>query len=82
MVVVELNRQAYETLKAEKHLGIVPGAAHLLEDPETLQEVAHVAAHWFKRRLEPNREVKSTRGATPKGRKTGNRRQGIDLEST
>jgi pimeloyl-ACP methyl ester carboxylesterase len=50
-VVIELNRQAYEKLKVEKHLAIVEGATHLFEEPGTLQEVARLAAAWFKRHL-------------------------------
>lgn len=50
-VVIELNRKAYERLKAEKHLAIVPGATHLFEEPGTLQEVARLAAAWFRRHL-------------------------------
>lgn len=46
-VVIELNRQAYEQLKAEKQLVIVPGATHLFEEPGTLEEVARLAANWF-----------------------------------
>ena len=47
--VLELNRQAYEKLQAKKHLAIVKGATHLFEEPGTLQEVAHLAAAWFRR---------------------------------
>ena len=43
-VVIELNRQAYEQLKAKKHLAVVPGATHLFEEPGALQEVARLAA--------------------------------------
>lgn len=50
-VVVELNRRAYEKLQAKKHLAIVKGATHLFEEPGTLQEVARLAAAWFKRHL-------------------------------
>jgi dienelactone hydrolase len=50
-VVLELNRQAYANLKIEKHLAIVKGATHLFEEPGTLQEVARLAAAWFKRHL-------------------------------
>jgi putative phosphoribosyl transferase len=49
--VIELNRQALKALKAEKTLVIVPGATHLFEEPGTLEEVAHLAADWFRRRL-------------------------------
>jgi putative phosphoribosyl transferase len=50
-LVIELNRKAYERLKTEKHLAIVPGATHLFEEPGTLQEVARLAAAWFRRHL-------------------------------
>jgi dienelactone hydrolase len=50
-IVIDLNREAYAKLKAEKHLEIVPGATHLFEEPGTLQEVARLAADWFKRYL-------------------------------
>ena len=56
-VVIELNRQAYEELKTEKHLEIVPGATHLFEEPGTLQEVARLAGQWFGRYLGQKREV-------------------------
>ena len=46
--VIELNRQAYEQLKVEKYLAVVPGATHLFEEPGALQEVARLAAQWFK----------------------------------
>jgi dienelactone hydrolase len=46
-VVIELNRQAYENLKTEKHLAVVTGATHLFEEPGTLHEVARLAANWF-----------------------------------
>jgi len=54
--VIELNRQAYDNLKAEKHLAIVKGATHLFEEPGTLPEVARLAAHWFKRHLGGKRQ--------------------------
>jgi dienelactone hydrolase len=50
-IVIDLNREAYAKLKAEKHLAIVPGATHLFEEPGTLQEVARLAADWFKQYL-------------------------------
>ena len=50
-VVIELNRQAYEKLQTKKHLAIVEGATHLFEEPGTLQEVARLAAAWFRRYL-------------------------------
>jgi dienelactone hydrolase len=55
-VVLQLNRQAYEKLNAEKQLAIVKGATHLFEEPGTLPEVARLAAHWFSRHLGRKRE--------------------------
>ncbi len=55
-VVLELNRQAYDNLKAEKHLAIVEGATHLFEEPGTLREVARLAANWFTRHLGRKRD--------------------------
>ncbi|MBI4489477.1 MAG: dienelactone hydrolase family protein [Deltaproteobacteria bacterium] len=50
-VVIELNQRAYERLKAEKQLVIIPGATHLFEEPGALEEVARLACEWFKRYL-------------------------------
>jgi dienelactone hydrolase len=58
-IVIDLNRQAYRKLKAEKQLEIVPGATHLFEEPGTLQEVARLAADWFKRYLGNRPHLKS-----------------------
>jgi len=45
--VIELNRRAYEQLRAPKQLEIVPGATHLFEEPGTLEQVAELARDWF-----------------------------------
>lgn len=50
-LVIELNRKAYEQITAEKEMVIVPGATHLFEEPGALEEVAQLAARWFKARL-------------------------------
>lgn len=52
-MVIDLNRQAYEHLRCEKQLVIVPGATHLFEEPGTLEEVARLATRWFVRWLGP-----------------------------
>jgi pimeloyl-ACP methyl ester carboxylesterase len=49
--VLELNRQACEQLHCVKQLKIVPGATHLFEEPNTLEEVARLACDWFRRYL-------------------------------
>jgi putative phosphoribosyl transferase len=57
--VIELNRAAFEQLRCEKQLVIVPGATHLFEEPGALDEVTRLAREWFERHLapvEPNRE--------------------------
>ena len=45
--VLQLNRLAFESLRCEKRLAVVPGATHLFEEPGTLEEVARLAAEWF-----------------------------------
>jgi putative phosphoribosyl transferase len=49
--VIDLNQQAYDQLRCEKELVIIPGATHLFEEPGTLEEVARQAASWFARHL-------------------------------
>ncbi len=52
-VVLEFNRQAYDWLRAEKKLTIVPGATHLFEEPGALEVVAYLASDWFSKHLCP-----------------------------
>jgi len=49
--VIRLNRAAYDRLRCEKQLIIVPGATHLFEEPGTLEEVARLARDWFAQHL-------------------------------
>ncbi len=51
--VIDLNRQAYDLLRCEKKLEIVPGATHLFEEPGTLELAAEHAAKWFRSQLAP-----------------------------
>lgn len=46
-VVIKLNQAAYDVLRCEKQLVIVPGATHLFEEPGTLETVAQLARDWF-----------------------------------
>jgi putative phosphoribosyl transferase len=48
-VVVEVNREAYGSLRCEKRLEVIPGAGHLFEEPGALERVAELAADWFLR---------------------------------
>ena len=52
--VIEMNQSAYELLTCEKKLIIVPGAAHLFEEPGTLEQVAEHACQWFLQYLRRN----------------------------
>lgn len=49
--VIEMNREAFVKISAEKALEIVPGAGHLFEEPGALDEVARLAGDWFRRYL-------------------------------
>ncbi len=49
--VEKLNREALTLLPGEKEMVVVPGATHLFEEPGTLEEVARLAASWFKKYL-------------------------------
>jgi putative phosphoribosyl transferase len=51
--VIELNRQAYALMKAEKEIRIIDGASHLFEEAGKLEEVAAIAAEWFNQYLVP-----------------------------
>ena len=46
--VITMNKTALQALPAEKKLEIIPGATHLFEEPGKLEEVAKLAANWFK----------------------------------
>jgi pimeloyl-ACP methyl ester carboxylesterase len=51
--VIPLNEQAYEALRCEKALRLIPGASHLFEEPGKLELVADMAADWFVSHLQP-----------------------------
>ena len=55
-IVIQLNQQAYNFIKAEKELRIIPGTSHLFEEPGALEQVAHLAAEWFNKHLLKKRE--------------------------
>jgi putative phosphoribosyl transferase len=46
--VIRMNRDALARLGSVKEMRIVPGATHLFEEPGTLEEVARLAAAWFR----------------------------------
>lgn len=49
--VIQMNQEAYDQLRCEKRMEIVPGASHLFEEPGTLETVARLARDWFTRYL-------------------------------
>lgn len=50
-VVISLNRQAMQRMRAPVSLEIVPDATHLFEEPGALDEVARLALAWCTRYL-------------------------------
>jgi dienelactone hydrolase len=46
--VIELNQRAWNELRCEKQLEVIPGATHLFEEPGTLEQVANLASDWFR----------------------------------
>ena len=53
--VIALNKSAFERLRCEKAIEIVPGATHLFEEPGTLEIVTEKAASWFATHFEADR---------------------------
>lgn len=49
--VLQLNRDAFAQLRSIKRLEIIPGASHLFEEGNTLDEVADLAGRWFAKYL-------------------------------
>lgn len=50
-LVLRLNEEALENLHCIKRLHVIPGASHLFEETNKLQQVAQLAAAWFKNYL-------------------------------
>jgi putative phosphoribosyl transferase len=49
--VIEMNREAMAHMTATVHLDIVPGATHLFEEPDALEQVERLSGDWFIRYL-------------------------------
>jgi putative phosphoribosyl transferase len=49
--VLALNQETLARLSCDKRLAIIPGATHLFEEQGALDDVAHLAAHWFRNHL-------------------------------
>jgi hypothetical protein len=46
-----MNREVGQQLQCEQRLAVVPGATHLFEEPDALEQVAMLAGDWFCRHL-------------------------------
>lgn len=66
-VVEDLNRQAQAQLRCESSLVIVPGATHLFEEPDTLEEVAGLACDWFLSHANPGQQSRKNPNEPPAG---------------
>jgi predicted alpha/beta-hydrolase family hydrolase len=49
--VLRLNERAYAELRCMRSLAVVPHATHLFQEPGALEEVARLAAEWFRKHL-------------------------------
>src|SRR5262249_388186 len=56
-VVIKLNEDAFARLHCEKELKIGPRVTDLFEEEGALEEVARLAADWFRRHLRTARDV-------------------------
>jgi len=45
--VIELNEMAREQMRCEVKLEFIPGATHLFEEPDALEQVAKLASEWL-----------------------------------
>lgn len=51
VAIAHLNKLAFDRMRCEKRLEIVPGASHLFEEPGALERVADLARGWFQLHL-------------------------------
>jgi len=72
---IALNERAFRQLASPKELVLVNRATHLVEEPETMEEVARLATNWFERFLAepgprhcapPPRAMPTYAGAAPR----------------
>jgi putative phosphoribosyl transferase len=55
--VITLNQAAFNALRCEKELVVIPGATHLFEEPGALETVAQLARRWFDRYMSQDRQA-------------------------
>jgi putative phosphoribosyl transferase len=51
--VISMNEEASAQMRCARDLRIIPGASHLFEEAGALEQVAQMAAEWFKKHFEP-----------------------------
>lgn len=49
--VIKLNQEAADQMTIKPKIEIIPGATHLFEEPETLEQAAELALDWLQRHL-------------------------------
>ncbi|NOJ92945.1 dienelactone hydrolase [Corallococcus sp. CA049B] len=54
---LDINRRAYEALRADKRMDIIPGATHHFQEDSELEQVAELAGEWFLQHLGDPREA-------------------------
>ncbi|WP_138429184.1 dienelactone hydrolase family protein [Fodinibius saliphilus] len=57
---VNINQNAIKYLKPNKQLAIVPGASHMFEEADKLNEAANITLSWFKKHLSWDKSKAST----------------------
>jgi putative phosphoribosyl transferase len=61
-LVIELNKEAFASLRCKKEMKIVPGATRLFEEHGALEQVARLAAEWFKEHLQAQPRASAASG--------------------
>jgi putative phosphoribosyl transferase len=61
-LVIELNKEAFASLRCKKEMKIIPGATRLFEEPGALEQVARLAAEWFKEHLQAQPRASAASG--------------------
>lgn len=61
-LVIELNKEAFTRLRCKKDMKIIPGATHLFEEPGALEQVARLAAEWFREHLQAQPRTSAASG--------------------
>jgi len=57
--IVNINQHALQRLKTKNQLAVVPGASHLFEEPDKINEAAKIAISWYRKHvaIEPQQRL-------------------------